>query len=147
MRYLKDSKDFGRTVDRFITEPLIEDSKKNIKENKVTPKTLPVTLKKRKSRKHPKSIGGDTTLYDTGKLHDSIKARDPEGFQESIILKNAKRIEMAEYGKYHQLGTSRNKYAPHPKREFLSLSVDNADKASAEMVRRMVRAFKSKIRK
>ena len=147
MRYLKDSKDFGRTVDRFITEPLIEDSKKNIKENKETPKTLPVTLKKRKSRNHPKSIGGDTTLYDTGKLHDSIKARDPEGFQESIILKNAKRIEMAEYGKYHQLGTSRNNYAPHPKREFLSLSVDNADKASAEMVRRMVRAFKSKIRK
>ena len=64
-----------------------------------------------------------------------------------LLLKGAKRIEMAEYGKYHQLGTSRNKYAPHPKREFLSLSVDNADKASAEMVRRMVRAFKSKIRK
>ena len=52
LRYLKDGKDFGRTVDKFITEPLIEDSKKNIKENKVTPKTLPVTLRKRKSRKH-----------------------------------------------------------------------------------------------
>ena len=51
MRYLKAGKDFGRTVDKFITEPLIEDSKKNIKENKVTPKTLPATLKKRKARK------------------------------------------------------------------------------------------------
>ena len=147
LRYLKDGKDFGRTVDKFITEPLIEDSKKNIKENKVTPKTLPVTLRKRKSRKHPKSIGGDTTLYDTGKLHDSIRLSDKRGTQTSILLKGAKRIEMAEYGKYHQLGTSRNKYAPHPKREFLRLGVNNADKASAEMVRRMVRAFKSKIRK
>lgn len=147
LRYLKDGKDFGRTVDKFITEPLIEDSKKNIKENKVTPKTLPVTLRKRKSRKTPKSIGGDTTLYDTGKLHDSIRLSDKRGTQTSILLKGAKRIEMAEYGKYHQLGTSRNKYVPHPKREFLSLSVNNADKASAEMVRRMVRAFKSKIRK
>jgi len=145
MRYLKDGKDFGRTVDKFITEPLIEDSKKNIKENKVTPKTLPATLKKRKARKTPKSIGGNTTLYDTGKLHDSIRLSDKRGTQTSILLKGAKRIEMAEYGKYHQIGSPQ--YSPNKKREFLSLSVDNADKASAEMVRRMVRAFKSKIRK
>ena len=147
MKYLKDGKDFGRTVDKFITEPLIEDSKKNIKENKVTPKTLPATHKRRHARKNPTSIGGNTTLYDTGKLHDSIRLSDKRGTQTSILLKGAKRIEMAEYGKYHQLGTSRNQYVPHPKREFLSLSIDNAERANAEIVRRMVRAFKSKIRK
>ena len=142
MKYLKDGKDFGRAVDKFITEPLIEDSKKNIKENKVTPKTLPATLKRRHARKNPKSIGGNTTLYDTGKLHDSIRLSDKRGTQTSILLKGAKRIEMAEYGKYHQLG-----YSPNKKREFLSLSIDNAERANAEIVRRMVRAFKSKIRK
>ena len=145
MKYLKDGKDFGRAVDKFITEPLIEDSKKNIRENKVTPKTLPVTLRKRKARKSPKSIGGNTTLYYTGKLHDSIRLSDKRGTQTSILLKGAKRIEMEEYGKYHQIGSPQ--YSPNKKREFLSLSIDNAERANAEIVRRMVRAFKSKIRK
>ena len=140
--YLKNGKDFGRTIDKFITEPLIEDSKKKIRDNEVKPATLPQTLRKRKARKNPKSIGGNTTLYDTGKLHDSIRLSDKRGAQTSILLKGAKRIEMEEYGKYHQLGMGRNK-----KREFLDLSIDNTDRANAEIVRKLVRSMKKNIRK
>ena len=140
--YLKNGKDFGKTIDKYITEPLIEDSKKKIRTNKIKPATLPVTLRKRKGRKNPKSIGGTPTLYDTGKLHDSIRLSDKRGIQTSILLKGAKRIEMEEYGKYHQLGMGRNK-----KREFLSLSIDNTDKANAEIIRKLVRSMKKKIRK
>jgi len=140
--YLKNGKDFGKTIDKFITEPLIEDSKKKIINNEVKPATLPQTLRKRKARKNPKSIGGNTTLYDTGKLHDSIRLSDKRGAQTSILLKGAKRIEMEEYGKYHQLGMGRNK-----KREFLDLSIDNTDRANAEIVRKLVRSMKKNIRK
>ena len=140
--YLKNGKDFGKTIDKYITEPLIEDSKERIRTNKVTPATLPSTLRRRHARKSPKSIGGNTTLYDTGKLHDSIRLSDKRGKQTSILLKGAKRIEMAEYGKYHQLG-----YSPNKKREFLDLSLDNTERANAEIVKRLVRSFKKKIRK
>ena len=81
-------------------------------------------------------------MYDTGKLHDSIRLSNKRGKQTSILLKGAKRIEMAEYGKYHQLGMGRNK-----KREFLDLSLDNTERANAEIVKRLVRSFKKKIRK
>ena len=140
--YLEKDKGFGDIVDEHITKPLIEDSKRNIRENKVTPPTLPSTIKKRKARRYPKSLGSNSTLYDTGKLHDSIRLSDKvagkKGAQASILLKNAKRIEMVEYGKYHQLGSGRNK-----KREFLSLSSKSTNKASSEIIKRMVRSWKS----
>tara|TARA_R100001443_G_scaffold18060_2_gene28707 strand:- start:93 stop:560 length:468 start_codon:yes stop_codon:yes gene_type:complete len=139
--YLKTDKGFGKVIDEYITSPLIKDSKENIKENKVMPPTLPSTIKKRKARKSPKSLGSNSTLYDTGKLHDSIKLSNKRGIQTSIILKNAKRIEMEEYGKYHQLGMGRNK-----KRQFLSLSVKNAETASNEIMKRMVRSWRKKLR-
>ena len=49
---------------------------------------------------------------------------------------------MVEYGKYHQLGMGRNK-----KREFLSLSIENADVASKEIIKRMVRSWKKRLAK
>lgn len=143
--YLETNKGFGEVIDEYITKPLIEDSKRKIREDFVTPPTTRKTLKKRKARKFPPTKG-TSTLYDTGKLHDSIRLSDKvagkKGVQASILLKNAKRIEMAEYGKYHQLGLGRNK-----KREFLDLTIKNTDKASSEIVKRMVRSWKKKLAK
>ncbi len=153
INFLEKGKGLGETIDKFITNPLIEDSKERIRNNEVTPRTLPVTLKRRRARKSPKTIS-DSTLYDTGKLHDSIRLSDKRGIQTSIILKNAKRIEMEEYGKYHQLGMGRNK-----KREFLGLSdkgtlefgdvikigPSTAEKASTEIMKRMVRSWKKRL--
>jgi len=141
INFLEKGKGLGETIDKFITNPLIEDSKERIRNNEVTPRTLPVTLKRRRARKSPKTIS-DSTLYDTGKLHDSIRLSDKRGTQTSIILKNAKRIEMEEYGKYHQLGMGRNK-----QRKFLDLSIKNADKASTEIMKRMVRSWKKRLAK
>ena len=141
INFLEKGKGLGETIDRYITNPLIEDSKEKIRNNEVTPKTLPSTLKRRRARKFPKTIS-DSTLYDTGKLHDSIRLSDKRGIQSSIILKNAKRIEMEEYGKYHQLGMGRNK-----QRKFLDLSIKNADKASTEIMKRMVRSWKKRLAK
>ena len=144
--YIENNKGFGDLIDKHITKPLIEDSKANIKDNKVTPPTLPSTIKRRKATKSPKSLGSNSTLYDTGKLYNSIRFSDKvageKGIQASILLKNAKRIEMVEYGKYHQLGMGRNK-----KREFLSLSIENADVASKEIIKRMVRSWKKRLAK
>ena len=144
--YIENNKGFGDLIDKHITKPLIEDSKANIKDNKVSPATDPKTIKKRKARKYPKSLGSNSTLYDTGKLYNSIRFSDKvageKGIQASILLKNAKRIEMVEYGKYHQLGMGRNK-----KREFLSLSIENADVASKQIIKRMVRSWKKRLAK
>ena len=136
INYLTNSKDFGQIVDQNITKPLIEDSKEKIRSNQVTPATTKETLKRRRARKFPPTIS-DSTLYDTGKLHDSIRLSDKRGIQTSIILKNAKRIEMLEYGKYHQLGMGRNK-----RREFLDLSIKNADTASSEIMKGIERNWK-----
>ena len=142
VNYIENNKGFGEVIDEYVTKPLIKDSKANIKDNKVSPATDPKTIKKRKARKYPKSLGSNSTLYDTGKLHDSIRLSDKRGIQTSILLKNAKRIEMAEYGKYHKLGMPPNK-----KREFLSLSIENADVASKQVIKRMVRSWKKRLAK
>ena len=91
VNYIENNKGFGEVIDEYVTKPLIKDSKANIKDNKVSPATDPKTIKKRKARKYPKSLGSNSTLYDTGKLHDSIRLSDKRGIQTSILLKNAKR--------------------------------------------------------
>ena len=139
--YLETNKGLGKVVDEYITKPLIEDSKRKIREDFVTPPTTRKTLKKRKARKFPPTKG-TSTLYDTGKLHDSIRLSDKRGKQTSILLKDAKRIEMAEYGKYHQLGLGKNK-----KREFLDLTLKNTDTASREIIKLMVRSWKKRLAK
>ena len=141
INFLERGKGLGETIDRYITKPIIEDSKAKIRNNEVTPATSEKTLARRRARKSPPTIS-NSTLYDTGKLHDSIRLSDKRGIQSSIILKNAKRIEMEEYGKYHQLGMGRNK-----QRKFLDLSIKNADKASTEIMKRMVRSWKKRLAK
>lgn len=141
INFLEKGKGLGETIDKFITNPLIEDSKAKIRNNEVTPRTLPITIKRRRARKFPPTIS-DSTLYDTGKLHDSIRLSDKRGTQTSILLKNARRIEMLEYGKYHQLGMPPNK-----QRKFLELSSKSERKASKAIISRMVRSWKKKLAK
>ena len=144
LKFFMQNEEFGQVINKYITEPIVEDSKEAIRSNKVTPATLPITLKMRKARKSPKSIS-NSTLYDTGKLHDSIKMSDIggfEGFGYQSFLKGLKNIEMVKYGKYHQFGDDRNK-----KREFINLSTKNADIASKELMKRMVRSWKKRLPK
>ena len=65
-----------------------------------------------------------------------------EGFGYQSFLKGLKNIEMVKYGKYHQFGDDRNK-----KREFINLSTKNADIASKELMKRMVRSWKKRLPK
>ena len=133
---------FGETINKYITEPVIKDSKEKIRSNKVKPATTNVTLAKRRARKFPPTIS-NSTLYDTGKLHDSIKMTNVNVHPSfKNFGRGLKNIEMEEYGNYHQLGIGKNK-----KREFIDLSIKSADKASIELMKRMVRSFKRKLAK
>tara|TARA_Y100000593_G_C4195850_1_gene279277 strand:+ start:125 stop:592 length:468 start_codon:yes stop_codon:yes gene_type:complete len=141
IKHIMKDASFGKVIDEHITKPIIEDSKEKISGDFVTPPTLAKTLRKRRARKFPPTIS-DSTLYDTGKLHDSIRFSDKKSVQSSILLKDAKQIEMEEYGKYHQLGSPPNK-----KREFIDLTVKNTEKASLEITKRIVRAMKKRLPK
>ena len=138
INYIQSSKGFGDTIDRYITSPIIEDSKEKIRNNEVTPATSRKTLAIRRARKSPRTIS-DSTLYDTGKLHDSIRLSDKRG---AGILKNAKSIEFFKYGKYHQFGDETNR-----QREFIDLSIKHAETASSELMKRMEKSWKKKLAK
>ena len=136
--YVQKSTDFSETVSERITKPIVEDAKRKIREDFVTPPTTRETLRKRRARKFPKTIS-NSTLYDTGKLHDSIRMVEADS---NIAFKYLKNIEMVEYGKYHQLGIGKNK-----KRKFIDLTVKNAETASQHIVRKMKLAMKRKLAK
>ena len=138
INFLERGDGLGDTIDRYITNPIIEDSKEKIRSNQVTPATTPATLAKRRARKSPRTIS-NSTLYDTGKLHDSIRLSDKRG---TGILKNAKSIEFLKYGKYHQFGDETNR-----QREFIDLSIKNAETASSELMKRMEKSWKKKLAK
>ena len=142
IKFIQRDQTFNKAIDKYITKPIIEDSKEKIRSNQVTPATTPATLAKRRARKFPPTIS-DSTLYDTGKLHDSIRMTDvnvhPSFKNFGWGLKN---IEMEKYGNYHQLGMGRNK-----KREFINLTVKSADKASSELMSIMVGSWKKKLAK
>lgn len=138
LKYMQESTDFSETISERITKPIVEDSKRKIREDFVTPPTLPETLRKRRARKFPPTIS-NSTLYDTGKLHDSIRMTKADS---NIAFKYLKNIEMVEYGKYHQLGTGKNK-----QRKFIDLTVKNAETASQHIVRKMKLAMKTKLAK
>ena len=141
INFLEKGKGLGDTVDRYITKPIIEDSTAKIRNNEVTPATSEKTLARRRAIKSPPTIS-NSTLYDTGKLHDSIRLTDKRGWEKtSSVLKNAKLIEMERYGYYHQIGSGTKK------REFLELAIKNADTASKEIMKRMVRSWKTKLAK
>ena len=138
LKYMQESTDFSETISERITKPIVEDSKRKIREDFVTPPTVPETLRKRRARKFPPTIS-NSTLYDTGKLHDSIRMTKADS---NIAFKYLKNIEMVEYGKYHQLGTGKNK-----QRKFIDLTVKNAETASQHIVRKMKLAMKTKLAK
>ena len=142
IKFIQRDQTFNKAIDKYITKPIIEDSKEKIRSNQVTPATTPATLAKRRARKFPPTIS-DSTLYDTGKLHDSIRMTDVNVHPSfKNFGRGLKNIEMEEYGNYHQLGIGKNK-----KREFIDLSIKSADKASIELMKRMVRSFKRRLAK
>jgi hypothetical protein len=112
------SKKFHKQSGTSIIDPMVKDSKKFIKANKVTPPTSTKTLKERHLRESPKSIGGNTTLYDTGKLHDVIK-----------------------YGQYHLKGDG------VPQRNFLVLDPKNEEKAVKKIVEKLLDVSVAKMSK
>ena len=134
-RYIQTRK-FGKVVDEVIAKPLVEDSKERIRTNKVKPATSPQTIKKRRARKSPKTIS-DSTLYDTGKLHDSIKLTNQASSDSSIKMSDG--VEFIEYGKHHQFNPNESK-----KREFISFTVKNAEKASENIKQEFERAWRQK---
>ena len=138
IKFIQRDQTFNKAIDKYITKPIIEDSKEKIRSNQVTPATTPATLAKRRARKSPRTIS-NSTLYDTGKLHDSIRLSDKRG---TGILKNAKSIEFLKYGKYHQFGDETNR-----QREFIDLSIKNAETASSELMKRMEKSWKKKLAK
>tara|TARA_R110002020_G_scaffold371014_1_gene582645 strand:- start:398 stop:865 length:468 start_codon:yes stop_codon:yes gene_type:complete len=140
LEYMQNDLSFGETINKHITKPIVEDSKRKIREDFVTPPTLPVTLRKRRARKFPPTIS-DSTLHDTGKLHDSIKMTDVDVHPSfKNFCRGLKNIEMEEYGKYHQLGIGRNK-----KRKFIDLTIESAEIASQHIVRKMKLAMKKQL--
>ena len=146
LHYMQNNVGFGETINKYITEPVIKDSKEKIRSNKVKPATTPATLAKRRARKFPPTIS-DSTLYDTGKLHDSIRIGKTKeaivvGSGAGSFLRGLRGIEMEKYGYYHQIGKGRNK-----KREFINLTVKSADKASSELMSIMVGSWKKKLAK
>ena len=138
IKFIQRDQTFNKAIDKYITKPIIEDSKEKIRNNEVTPATSRKTLAIRRARKSPRTIS-DSTLYDTGKLHDSIRLSDKRG---AGILKNAKSIEFLKYGKYHQFGDETNR-----QREFIDLSIKNAETASSELMKRMEKSWKKKLAK
>lgn len=146
IKFIQRDQTFNKAIDKYITKPIIEDSKEKIRSNQVTPATTPATLAKRRARKFPPTIS-DSTLYDTGKLHDSIRIGKTKeaivvGSGAGSFLRGLRGIEMEKYGYYHQIGKGRNK-----KREFINLTVKSADKASSELMSIMVGSWKKKLAK
>ena len=125
------SKKFHKQSGTSIIDPMVKDSKKFIKSNKVTPPTSTKTLKERHLRESPKSIGGNTTLYDTGKLYKSLKRSKSVPYG----------IDMVSYGKRHLEGDD------VPQRNFLTLNPKNEDKAVKEIVSSLVEASMTKMSK
>ena len=134
-RYIQTRK-FGKVVDELVAEPLVKDSKERIRTNKVKPPTSPQTIRKRRARKSPKTIS-NYTLYDTGKLHDSIQLTKEASSGSSIKMSDG--IEFIEYGKHHQFNPDESR-----KREFISLTVKNAQKASEDIKQEFERAWRQK---
>ena len=96
LHYMQNNVAFGETINKYITEPVIKDSKEKIRSNKVKPATTDVTLAKRRARKFPPTIS-NSTLYDTGKLVNSIRYN-----------KNKKAIYAVDYASYHKV----DRYTP-----------------------------------
>ena len=125
------SKKFHKKSGDLIINPMVKDSKEFIKSDKVTPKVTTKTLEKRHSRKSPKSIGGNTTLYDTGRLHNSLKRSKSVDYG----------IDMVDYAKKHLSLPTGNP------RNFLVLDPKNEDKAVEKIVEKLIDVSMTKMSK
>jgi len=141
LKFITHDKRFGSLVGKEIGEGIVEATKRKIKSNEVTPKTSPRTLELRRNRKHPKSIGGNTTLYDTGKLLNSIKLSATEQAGDYNFLRGLRPIEMVGYGASHQFGKDGMK-----KREFISVP-KTQEQVSQKLMSLMSRAWKKRMAK
>ena len=130
LRYAE-SEGFHKQSGASIIDPMVKDSKKFIKSNKVTPPTSTKTLKERHLRESPKSIGGNTTLYDTGKLHDSIKRSTSVEYG----------IDVIKYANKHLEGDG------VPRRNFLVLDPKNEEKAVKKIVEKLLDVSVAKMSK
>ena len=144
LKFITHDKRFGKFVGKEIGEKIIKDSKDRIINNRVKPATLPITLRKRQGRKFPKSIGGDTTLYDTGKLLNSIKLSKSEQSGDYNFLRGLNPIELgdADYGAFHQLGLG-----SHKKRPFIDISAENYEGVSKKLMSIISRTWRKRIPK
>ena len=129
------SKQFSNEFVDMIIDPLIEDSKKAIKEGKIQPQLSPKTLEIRRARKSPKSIGGDKPLYDTGALHKSIKASDVND-NYSFGIEQSLGIEFLKYGLKHITGDG------VPQRNFIKLDKKSSTRISKEVIKDLKKALR-----
>lgn len=129
IRHIQKSSEFGDSLNKHITSKIISDSKNKIRSNEVKPRTSDVTLKRRRARKNPPTIS-DSTLYDTGKLHDSLKLTNVDVHPDfKRFGKTLKNIQMIYYGQYHQFPNPRNRL-----RKFIEISEKNALAAQKEII-------------
>jgi len=94
------------SVYKLFLDELVKSSKDFIESDKVKPPVTAATLEKRRRAGRI----GTTTLLDTGRLVDSIRA-------------TGKGITFANHGRYHRRGSDRL-----PKREFISIRASESEK-------------------
>ncbi|QDP51832.1 MAG: hypothetical protein GOVbin212_51 [Prokaryotic dsDNA virus sp.] len=68
-----ESEDYRKTKASGVGEQVVSMSKALIKGGHVEPELEKETIKERKRRPYPPSIGGIKPLYDTGELHNSLR--------------------------------------------------------------------------
>ena len=151
------SEEYGDFSSNAVIAPIVNSAKRNIKKGVGKPLTV-LTRKVRKER----GISGNTPLYATGSLYDSIKVSDTKG--NGFVMKGAKALEMNKYGIYHIKGF-KPKYIPYtdekgnvgktkagnvafrpnkrvkvPSRKFLEVDVKN----TGAIQRKIVKKFREK---
>ena len=93
-KYLQ-SKEYMELKNRATFSPMANVYKKFIRKGKVKDALDKKTIRNRKSRSNPRSIGGSKPLYDTGRLAQSIRYDEKE-----------RAIKGIHYSKYHIEGNS-----------------------------------------
>lgn len=112
-------------MNKSASKDIVKASKKKIKSGKVKPSLKPSTIAIRKKR----GTGGNTPLFETGQLHDSLKSTK-DG------------IEVIDYAKNHLSGytTSSDSMIPNkkvPERNFIEIPSINNRKLIDEMKQAM----------
>ena len=134
------SDNYKRTKTQAIIEPQISMMKATIKKGRLLRPLAQSTIKNRKNRRMPPSIGGITPLYDTGRLVDSLKFDKSDGSLKGIW-----------YAKGHLEGTHLDWNGKKvPKRDFwhmTELQIESAGElAYSFKENKAMKALQAKIR-